>query len=176
MTLRSKLLSSLMALPVATFLALSTSPLRAQPGPAGTAVAYGTGCGMTLAASAALSIPNGFGGGTNISLLVGGIAPTSIGNHILLDFASIPAPGIDLVIIGAPGCPLLLPAPLLYSSHTGTVPWPTDAFPTRTPQALFWLFDTNWWSGKTVYVQAVSLDPAANAAWVRTSNGLALTG
>jgi hypothetical protein len=137
----------------------------------GTIAPYGSGCTLTLTASAAPCIPNGFGSGTTVDLIVGGIPTTAFTNFIVYNFVPIPL-GLDLALVGAPGCFLYVANPALYASHAATSS-ATDVFPTDAP----WVFDSLSWSGVPVRFQAGSFVPptSANPLGLLTSNALTLT-
>lgn len=94
-------------------------------------------------------------------------------NGIGLNFVSVfqfAAPGIDLGIIGAPGCVGLIDIGQGVGNIISNIGGPglqmTIPFPLPNNQAL---------AGFHVYSQSIWLDPAANAFGVLTSNGVGLT-
>lgn len=150
--------------------ALASLTLSAScPVPTGTMTSYGTGCLLTLTASAAPCIPNGAGSGTTVDLIVSNIPASSLLNFIVYDYTPL-TPGFDLTPIGAPGCFQYIANVTFYNMHVAA--GSTDVFPTSAP----WIFDSTIWSGVPVHFQAASLvvPSAANPLGLRTSNRLTL--
>jgi hypothetical protein len=75
-------------------------------------------------------------------------------------------PGLDLGIIGAPGCQAYITLPELLSSLQIGAPSATSTY--TIPNDPFFI-------GVSIYSQAVAVDPAANAFGFITSNGVAST-
>lgn len=78
-----------------------------------------------------------------------------------------PAPGIDLAIIGAPGCPALVD----INTGVGNV-ISNLGLPGLSMSVAFPLPNNPVFAGLYVYSQSVWLDPAANAFGAITSNGI----
>ena len=75
-------------------------------------------------------------------------------------------PGLDLGIVGAPGCNAYIQLPEILSSLQIGTPSATSSY--TIPNDPFFI-------GVSIYSQAVAVDPAANAFGFITSNGVAST-
>jgi hypothetical protein len=119
------------------------------------------GSPLALAASARPLI------GTTINMVTSNQTGQSIGINFL-SVVQIPAPGFDLGIIGAPGCPALLDVNQGIGNVIGNVAGLSLSVPFAIPNNVVLL-------GFQVFSQSIWLDPAANAFGMLTSNGVALT-
>lgn len=107
--------------------------------------------------------------GTSVGLITSNAGNASLGVNFLSTIA-IPAPGIDLGLLGAPGCAGLVDIAFgvgnLISNLGGTLPGMTVTVPLPGTASL---------AGIVVASQSVWLDPAANPFGIQTSNGVTLT-
>lgn len=117
---------------------------------------------LALAASARPLI------GTTINLVTSNATGTNLGVNFL-GFGQFPAPGIDLGVLGAPGCSALVDAGTAVGNLIGNVPAPgiSLSVPFALPNATSIL-------GVTVYSQSLWLDATQNSFGATTSNGVAL--
>lgn len=117
---------------------------------------------LTLTASTAPVL------GTTVDLLTSNEGNASVGINFL-SLAPIPAPGINLSILGAPDCAGLLDINQgvgnLISNLGGGLPGMSVSFTIPTTPSV---------AGVTIASQSVWLDPAANAFGIKTSNGVEL--
>ncbi|MFY9340993.1 MAG: hypothetical protein WAT39_00795 [Planctomycetota bacterium] len=148
--------------------ALSTAAALLLPatGVAQTATIVGTGChGMSLVTDELPDVTT-----APFNFQVSGIPTGSILNMIWWSFASTGV-GIDLGMIGAPGCQTFLAGPMLYAINWTPV-GTTDTFPSSAP----WVYNTNGWINLYSTWQAVSLVPGINQSGIVTSNMVDLVG
>ena len=82
----------------------------------------------------------------------------------------IPAPGIDLLIIGAPGCAALLDPNAAVGNVISNLGLPGLSMTIAFPMPLLPLSLV----GTTIYSQSIWLDPSANAFGMTTSNAVTL--
>lgn len=135
-----------------------------EPAQAASHTAYGVGCyapnPLTLSASPAPVL------GSVVNYTASSIPEVSPGAGIviiiiIIDFVAIPAPGLDLGFLGAPGCPLLVGSVNLTTSAVGV--FSSLSVPLAIPASAPVGFD--------LFLQAASLNDQ-NAFGVTTSNGL----
>ncbi len=128
--------------------------------PATFQVAAGDTAPLALAASARPLL------GTTIDLVTANPSNPNLGVNFL-SLARIPAPGVDLGVLGAPGCAALIDASAAIGNVIGNV-GPTSmsiALPIPNVTAL---------EGMAIYSQSVWLDATANVFGMLTSNGVEL--
>jgi hypothetical protein len=134
---------------VTTVASLALSPFELQP--------------LKLTASAPPQI------GTNVDLVTTNEAPASLGINFV-SVVALPAPGINLAVIGAPDCYALIDVNAavgnLISNIGGGLPPMTITLPIPASTTLL---------GFSLASQSVFLDPTANAFGMTVSNGVALT-
>jgi hypothetical protein len=128
--------------------------------PASITLSGADGAPLALAASARPLI------GTTINLVTSNQTGTSVGVNFL-GVAQIPAPGVDLGVIGAPGCPALLDVNQAVGNVIGNVTGlgMSIAVPIPNNTAL---------NGLQLFSQSAWLDASANTFGILTSNGVAL--
>lgn len=118
---------------------------------------------LSLAASAPALL------GSTVDLTTANEINSSLGVNFLSTTA-LPAPGVDLGVIGAGGCRALIDVNAavgnVISNLGAPLPGMTISFPIPANPAL---------SGISIASQSVWLDPAANAFGIKTSNGVLLT-
>jgi hypothetical protein len=104
--------------------------------------------------------------GTTVNLVTSNPTGLSLGVNFL-GVAQVPAPGFDLGVIGAPGCPALLDVNQAVGNVIGNVNVLalSIALPIPNNAAL---------NGLQLFSQSIWLDAAANAFGMLTSNGVAL--
>lgn len=106
--------------------------------------------------------------GTTFNLVTSNVTGTNLGVNFL-GFNQIPAPGLDLGIIGAPGCAALIDVSTAIGNLIGNLGLPgvslSVAFPLPNSTAIL---------GQHVYSQSIWLDATQNAFGALTSNGLDL--
>jgi len=115
---------------------------------------------LTLAASARPLV------GTTISLDTTNVTGSNIGVSFL-SAVQVAAPGIDLGIIGAPGCAALIDVNVGFGSVIGNVLGLSLSAPFAIPATAP--------LGFQVYAQSIWLDATQNAFGLLSSNGVALT-
>jgi hypothetical protein len=106
--------------------------------------------------------------GTSINLVTSNETGISVGVNFL-SLVQIPAPGVNLAIIGAPGCPALVDINAGVGNFIGTPGLPGLALsvPLAIPNIPLLL-------GSSIFSQSVWLDAAANPFGLLTSNGVQL--
>jgi hypothetical protein len=106
--------------------------------------------------------------GTTFNLVTGNATGTNLGVNFL-GFNQIPAPGLDLGVLGAPGCAALIDVSTAIGNLIGNLGLPgvslSVAFPLPNSTAIL---------GQHVYSQSIWLDATQNAFGALTSNGLDL--
>lgn len=106
--------------------------------------------------------------GTTFNLVTGNPTGTNLGVNFL-GFNQIPAPGLDLGVLGAPGCAALLDISTAIGNLIGNLGLPgvslSVAFPLPNSTAIL---------GQHVYSQSIWLDATQNTFGALTSNGLDL--
>lgn len=106
--------------------------------------------------------------GTTFNLVTANPTGTNLGVNFL-GFSQIPAPGLDLWIIGAPGCNALIDISTAVGNLIGNLGLPgvsmSVAFPLPNSTAIL---------GQHVYSQSIWLDATQNTFGALTSNGLDL--
>jgi hypothetical protein len=134
---------------VTTLVSLTLPPIEVLP--------------LKLVASAAAVL------GTNIDFVTSQESSLGIGLNFL-SVAAIPAPGINLAVLGAPGCFALIDPTVgvgnLISNLGGALPPMNVTLPIPLTPSL---------SGAVIYSQSLWLDAAANPFGATTSNGVSVT-
>jgi hypothetical protein len=106
--------------------------------------------------------------GTTFNLVTGNATGSNLGVNFL-SFGQIPAPGLDLGILGAPGCAALVDVGTAVGNLIGNIGLPgvslSVAFPLPNSTAIL---------GQRVYSQSLWLDATQNAFGALTSNGIDL--
>lgn len=105
--------------------------------------------------------------GTTFDLITSNETGPGVGVN-LLSLVGIPAPGVDLGFLGAPGCPALLDVGSAVNIPISNV------IPGLTMTVTFPLPNDPLIAGTQVFSQSAWLDPVVNPFGVLTSNGVAL--
>jgi hypothetical protein len=105
--------------------------------------------------------------GTTVNLLTSNPTVAGLGVNFL-GFAQIPAPGFDLAVIGAPGCPALLDVNQAVGNVIG------NAVPGLSMSIALPIPNNTALNGLPLFSQSIWLDAAANTFGMLTSNGVAL--
>ncbi|MEO6596992.1 MAG: hypothetical protein ABIP94_19775 [Planctomycetota bacterium] len=106
--------------------------------------------------------------GTTINLVTANQTGMNVGVNFL-SLAQIPAPGFDLGVIGAPGCPALIDVNQSLGNVISNLGLPGTSMSVSIP-----IPNSNQLLGAQVFSQSVWIDVTANAFGALTSNGVAL--
>ena len=106
--------------------------------------------------------------GTSIQIVTSNETGQNLGVNFLSP-VQIPAPGVDLGVIGAPGCPALIDVTQAIGNVIGNTGLPGIGMGITLP-----IPNNTALNGLAIFSQSIWLDPTANAFGITASNGLRL--